>query len=249
MLEVEISPLHIYFPSGCVNNNDRNLAPFIIRCVTGTVCRIPDDPSLRWDELWRSANGSDGQPPPWCPQVRWRGGGYHPKRGGDGAGGIQARSLALLNGWASLWGGLYSGRYGGMWEMLCRLVCGICILRCDLAGLQERSFLQKKLHQPEALFWGKEEGFESVRTQGRAEPSAWAECPWQMAGGRTETVSPECWLTGEIRLRGEEMGWGWSWAPNVTFKSCWSAIQHLLRILSRWSKGHFDRESGDALLL
>lgn len=115
MLEVEISPFHIYFPSGCVNNNDRNLGPFTIRCVTGTVCRIPDNPSLRWDELWRSANGSDGQPPPWCPQVRW-GGGYHPERGGDGAGGIQARSLALLNGRASLWGGLYSGRYGGIWQ-------------------------------------------------------------------------------------------------------------------------------------
>lgn len=112
MLEVEISHLHVWFPSGRVNNN-RNLAPFLIRCVTGMVCWIPDEPSLRWDKLWRSANGSDGQPPLRCPQVRWGDGGCHPKRGGDGAGGIQARSLALLNGWAGLFGGILARQIRG----------------------------------------------------------------------------------------------------------------------------------------
>lgn len=48
--------------------------------------------------------------------------------------------------------------------------------------------------------------FESVRTGGRAEPSVWAGCPWQVAGGRAETMSPERRLAGEIRLVGGEMG-------------------------------------------
>ena len=116
MLEVEISPLHVWFPSGQVNKTNRNLTSSIIRRVMGTACWVPDKPSLRWAELWRSVNGSNGQPPLWCPQVRWRDRGYHPKRRGDGAGGVQARSLALLNGWASLWGWggwCYSGKCGG----------------------------------------------------------------------------------------------------------------------------------------
>lgn len=173
-----------------------------------TMCWIPDEPPLRWDELWRSVTGSSGQPPLRCPQVRWGDGSPQPKTHGDG--GIQVRTLALPNGWANLWGMLFGQIWGDLRHGPVACACGICILSCGLAALWGRSFPQKKLHQPEAAFWGRKDKSECVCTWGMVEPSLWAEHPWQVAGGRAETMSPECWLLGEIRLAGEEMGWGWS---------------------------------------
>lgn len=132
---------------------------------------------------------------------------------------------------------------GEIWEMPACLC--ICILRYGLASLQGRSFLQKKLYQPEAAFWGKEDVFELVHTWGRAEPSARAECPWQMAGGRAETVN----LNLGMRMKSScwEKKWDEDKAELPTLPR--SAVQHLLRIFSRRSKQHFDGEMEEALLL
>lgn len=215
MVVTEISLLHISFPSVLVNNN-RNLTPFLIRCVVDPRGAISE---TRWDELSWAVEVSEG--------TQWA------ATSVVSTGDVRDRSATPkdVEMWwfnkdpgSAKWLGKSSPGISfrpiwEIWEMPWRFVCGICILRCGLAGLQGR-FLQKKMQQPEAAFWEAKMCLDlSVCEAGQR--------PWA-----------PCWLW--VKSGWWEKKWGKDEAelPELPLNT-WNVVQHLLRILR--SKTYFDQ--------